>query len=182
MRVYSASIPDILILEPRVFRDKRGLFMEVWHEQKFHDLGLEIHFVQDNHSWSEGNVLRGLHYQINNPQGKLIRVISGEIFDVVVDIRRSSPTFGQWFGEYLSSENMKMLWTPERFAHGYYVTSDHADVIYKCSNYYTPQYERTIRWDDPDLSIDWPIPKGCNPVLSGKDATGVLLRNAEVFP
>tara|TARA_R110001583_G_scaffold195527_1_gene375380 strand:- start:18904 stop:19455 length:552 start_codon:yes stop_codon:yes gene_type:complete len=159
MNVIETSIPDVKIIEPAVFGDERGFFMETWNQAKFEELvtGKPTIFVQDNHSKSKKGILRGLHYQTENTQGKLVRVISGEVFDVAVDIRKSSPTFGQWIGVYLSAENKRQLWIPEGFAHGFYVTSDEAQLVYKCTDYYNPKAELSIKWDDPNISIDWPI-------------------------
>ncbi|NEQ42726.1 MAG: dTDP-4-dehydrorhamnose 3,5-epimerase [Leptolyngbya sp. SIOISBB] len=181
MKVISTAIPEVLLLEPQVHGDHRGFFIESFNQQKFADkTGLERTFVQDNHSRSKGGILRGLHYQIQCTQGKLLRVVAGEIFDVAVDIRRSSPTFGQWVGEVLSAENNRQLWVPEGFAHGFYVLSDSADVLYKTTNYYAPQHERTILWNDPDMAIAWPL-AGQEPVLSAKDQQGDRFAAAEVF-
>lgn len=180
MKVVATSIPDVLIFEPQVFGDDRGFFMESFNARKFHELtGLERNFVQDNHSRSQKGVLRGLHYQIENAQGKLVRVTAGEVFDVAVDIRRHSSTFGKWVGVRLSAENKRMLWVPEGFAHGFLVVSDTADFLYKTTNYYAPAHERSILWNDPELGIDWPLDG--TPQLSGKDAAGALLKDAEVF-
>ena len=156
--------------------------METWHHQKFIDGGIDREFVQDNHSKSSQGILRGLHYQTQHTQGKLLRVTQGEIFDVVVDIRRSSPHFGKWVAEYLSENNRKILWVPEGFAHGFYVTSETAEVIYKCTNYYAPDYEHSILWNDPAIGIDWPLVNDQLPLLSDRDRQGKLLSNAEVFP
>jgi len=181
MEVIATSIEDVKVIEPTVFGDERGFFMETWHKQRFSDLGIEADFVQDNHSKSEQGILRGLHYQVQHSQGKLVRVVSGEVFDVAVDIRRQSSTFGQWVGVILSAENKKMMWVPPGFAHGFYVTSTSAEFIYKCTDFYAPEYECAIAWDDPDLAIDWPLVKGRQPLLSAKDATAVLFKDAEVF-
>jgi dTDP-4-dehydrorhamnose 3,5-epimerase len=182
MKYIKTSLPDVIVVEPRVFRDDRGFFLESWHKLKFKENNIDVDFVQDNHSRSSKSILRGLHYQITQPQGKLVRVISGEVYDVAVDIRKSSPTFGMWTGEYLSSENHKMLWVPEGFAHGFLVTSDDAEVIYKCTDYYEPTSECSIRWDDPDLNIEWPIPENQGPLLSDKDSNGTSLKDAVLFP
>jgi len=180
MKVSKTHIPDILIIEPKVFGDERGFFFESYNEEKFYQLtGIRNRFVQDNHSRSSKGVLRGLHYQIKNPQGKLVRVVSGEVFDVAVDIRKNSPTFGQWVGETLSAENKKQLWIPEGFAHGFIVLSDTADFLYKTTNYYAPEYERCILWKDTKLAIDWHY-QG-EPTLSSKDINGIPFSNAEVF-
>lgn len=180
MHFLPTTIPDVLIIEPKVFADERGFFLESYQKKCFVDAKIEAEFVQDNHSKSRYGTLRGLHYQIQQPQGKLIRVIAGEIFDVVVDIRRHSATFGKWVSEYLSAENKKMLWVPPGFAHGFYVTSPDAEVIYKTTDYYAPQWERTIAWDDPTIHIDWPT-RGNAPMLSAKDRQGKPLNEAEVF-
>jgi len=181
MKVVSSSLPDVLIIEPRVFGDDRGFFFESFNERAFAEkTGLRVHFVQDNHSRSGRNVLRGLHYQIRQPQGKLVRVTAGEIYDVAVDIRRSSPTFGKWAGVGLSAANRRMCWIPAGFAHGFLVTSDHAEVQYKTTDYYAPEHERCIAWNDRDLAISWPL-KG-EPILSPKDRAGLPLAQAEVSP
>lgn len=180
MNIIATSIPDVLIIEPKVFGDERGFFFEsfnlkLWTEKT----GLMTTFVQDNHSRSAKNVLRGLHYQIQHPQGKLVRVTVGEVFDVAVDIRESSPTFGKWEGVTLSGENRRQLWLPEGFAHGFLVLSDRAEFLYKTTDYWYPEHERSIIWNDPDLSIDWPF--SGEPILAIKDAQGRLLREAEIF-
>jgi dTDP-4-dehydrorhamnose 3,5-epimerase len=175
-----ASLPDILMIDPQTFKDERGFFLESYQKKNFSEAGIPFDFVQDNHSKSCQSVLRGLHYQIKQPQGKLVRVIVGEIFDVAVDLRRYSSTFGKWFGTYLSAENKQMLWIPVGFAHGFYVTSPQAEVLYKATDYYAPQWERTILWSDPAINIHWPI-QGELPILSTKDAAGSPLSEAEVF-
>ena len=181
LTIVKSEIPGVLVIEPEVFGDDRGFFYESYNERAFRDaLGLSVHFVQDNHSRSARNVLRGLHYQIRQPQGKLVRVTAGEIYDVAVDIRRSSPTFGKWTAAVLSATNRKMCWVPAGFAHGFLVTSDHAEVQYKTTDYYAPEHERCIAWNDRDLAISWPL-KG-EPVLSPKDRAGLPLKDAEVFP
>ncbi|MGF1867390.1 dTDP-4-dehydrorhamnose 3,5-epimerase [Enterovibrio norvegicus] len=173
MKVIDTDIPDVKIIEPTVFGDERGFFMETWNQQKFEEqvAGQPTTFVQDNHSKSKKGILRGLHYQTENTQGKLVRVISGEVLDVAVDIRKNSPTFGQWVGVYLSAENKKQLWIPKGFAHGFYVTSEEAEFVYKCTDYYNPAAEKSIKWNDVDLNINW----GCSkvPSLSGKDSEGI---------
>ena len=180
MKATLLAIPDVILLEPRVFGDDRGFFFESFNQAKFDEIiGRKVNFVQDNHSRSAKNVLRGLHYQIQQPQGKLVRVVNGEVFDVAVDIRKSSPTFGQWVGEILSAENKKQMWVPEGFAHGFLVLSDTAEFLYKTTDYYAPQFERCIVWNDSDLSIGWP--NQSVPSLSGKDAQGVTLLLAELF-
>lgn len=181
MNIIQTDIPDVLIIEPSVFGDERGFFMETWNQQAFTDHGLHMNFVQDNHSRSRQGILRGLHYQIENPQGKLVRVTSGTVYDVAVDIRKSSPTFGQWVGVELSAENHRQFWVPEGFAHAFYVMSESADFQYKCTNFYAPEHERCIRWDAPELAIDWPLVNGEAPQLSAKDAEGSTLTDAEVF-
>ena len=179
MKFTPTAIPDVIVVEPKVFGDARGFFMESWNERVFSAAGITARFVQDNHSRSVKGVLRGLHYQIKQPQGKLIRVIHGEIFDAVVDIRRRSPSFGKIFTTTLSGKDHKMLWVPPGFAHGFCVTSDSAEVLYKSSDFYAPQHERTILWNDPKLSIAWPV-SGI-PTISAKDAAGTPLREAEIF-
>jgi dTDP-4-dehydrorhamnose 3,5-epimerase len=180
MQVIATAIPDVIVIEPKVFGDERGFFFESFNEQRFNQaVGREVNFVQDNHSRSKQGVLRGLHYQIQQPQGKLVRVVLGEVFDVAVDLRKSSPTFGQWVGEYLSAENKKQLWVPEGFAHGFVVLSDYAEFLYKTTDYYAPAYERCIIWDDPTLSINWPLNQ--QPELSAKDQKGCFFTEAEVF-
>lgn len=180
MNIVRTKIDDVVILEPKVFGDDRGFFFESFNARQFSEAtGVERPFVQDNHSRSAHGVLRGLHYQIQNPQGKLVRVVSGEVFDVAVDIRRRSPTFGQWVGVHLSAQNKRQLWVPEGFAHGFVVLSESAEFLYKTTDYYSPQFERSIVWNDPDLAIDWPFDG--TPVLSAKDAAAVSLQQAEVF-
>ena len=173
------SLPGMFILEPHVFGDERGFFLESYNEQAMAEAGIGERFVQDNHSCSRRNVLRGLHYQIKQAQGKLVRVVEGEILDVVVDLRRSSPTFGGWDAVRLSGENKRMLWVPAGFAHGFRVASDKTQVLYKATGYYAPEHERTLAWNDPDLKIDWQL-EG-EPIVSAKDQRGVALRDAETF-
>ncbi|MBD2075018.1 dTDP-4-dehydrorhamnose 3,5-epimerase [Phormidium sp. FACHB-592] len=181
MNVLPTEIPDVLIFEPRVFEDDRGFFFESFNEQVFTDkTGVAAQFVQDNHSRSCQNVLRGLHYQIQQPQGKLVRAITGTILDVAVDIRRQSPTFGQWVSCYLTADNKRMLWVPAGFAHGFAVISEVAEVLYKATDYYAPQFERCLLWNDPDLAIDWALK--AEPLLSAKDHAGKPLKLAEVYP
>lgn len=180
LTIVKSEIPEVLVIEPKVFGDDRGYFFESYNERELEKLGLRAHFVQDNHSRSARDVLRGLHYQIRQPQGKLVWVTAGEIYDVAVDIRRSSPTFGKWTAAALSAANRKMCWVPAGFAHGFLVVSDHAEVQYKTTDYWAPQHERCILWNDPDLAIYWPL-KG-EPILSQKDRTGLPLKEAEVFP
>jgi len=180
MNVTPTAIPDVLILEPKVFGDERGFFMESFNAHKFAEAtGLDVQFVQDNHSRSTKGVLRGLHYQVQQPQGKLVRVVSGTVFDVAVDIRKSSPTFGQWVGVELSAENHRQLWVPPGFAHGFLVLSETADFLYKTTDYYAPEYERCIRWDDSAIGIQWPMKEA--PSLSGKDVQSKSLNDAEIF-
>jgi dTDP-4-dehydrorhamnose 3,5-epimerase len=181
MQFTVTSIPDIILIEPRLFGDERGFFMETYQFELFSAAGIPYHFVQDNHSGSRRGTLRGLHYQINQAQGKLVRVISGEIFDVAVDIRRSSTTFGRWEGQYLSAENKLQLWVPPGFAHGFYVLSEWSEVMYKATDYYAPQWERTLLWNDPEVGITWPVPPGEQPIISSKDRQGKSIREAEVF-
>lgn len=180
MKVSRLSIPDVVLLEPRVYGDERGFFFESFNQRLFEEaIGKPLEFVQDNHSRSAKNVLRGLHYQIRQPQGKLVRVLAGEVFDVAVDIRKSSPTFGKWIGEILSAENRKQLWIPVGFAHGFLVLSEHAEFFYKTTDYYAPEHERCIAWNDPGLDIRWPF--SSEPVLSEKDRAGRFLSETEVF-
>lgn len=181
MQVIETTIKEVKLIKPAVYRDARGCFLETWNEKSFSDAGLDRRFVQDNHSQSVKGTLRGLHYQIDRPQGKLVHVVVGEIFDVAVDIRRSSPTFGRWVGVRLSADNRDMLWIPEGFAHGFYVTSEVADVCYKCTDFYAPGGDRTILWNDPDLNINWPLTKAGTPLLSVKDGQGALLLGAELY-
>lgn len=181
MNFIKTDIPDVILIEPDVFGDARGFFLETWHREKFRAGGIDMDFVQDNHSRSGRHTLRGLHYQIRQAQGKLVRVIRGEVFDVAVDLRRTSPTFGKWTGEYLSDENKKMLWVPPGFAHGFLVISESADIVYKCTDFYAPEFDRGIRWDDPDLAIEWPLPNGVKPILSKKDAAAPLFKDAETY-
>lgn len=177
MKVIETKIPDVKIIEPAVFGDERGFFMETWQQKKFEELVAKRTFVQDNHSKSSKGILRGLHYQSENTQGKLVRVVSGEVFDVAVDVRKDSPTFGQWVGVYLSADNKRQLWVPEGFAHGFYVTSDVAEFVYKCTDYYNPKAEHSLLWCDSELAIEWPIKEGESPLLSEKDNNGTLFRD-----
>jgi dTDP-4-dehydrorhamnose 3,5-epimerase len=180
MHVVRTSIPDLMILEPKVFGEDRGFFFESYNQQTFQELtGVKANFVQDNHSKSAANVLRGLHYQIEQAQGKLVRVTAGEVFDVAVDIRRQSATFGKWVGVLLSAENKRQLWVPPGFAHGFVVLKDNTEFLYKTTDYYAPQHERCIRWDDPVIGIEWPMAQA--PILSDKDQLGLALSQAEVF-
>lgn len=180
MKIIPTEIPGLLILEPRVFEDERGFFFESFNQRAFQEAtGLHLTFVQDNHSRSVRSVLRGLHYQLPpKAQGKLVRVVAGEVFDVAVDLRRDSPTFGRWCGDYLSANNKRMLWIPPGFAHGFLVLSDYADFLYKTTDYYAPEYERTILWNDPDLAIDWPLTG--TPILSAKDRAATRFRDADL--
>ena len=178
MRILPTSLPDVVIIEPRVFEDERGFFLETFQDRRFATNGLPSVFVQTNHSQSCRNTLRGLHYQIQHPQGKLVRVVRGEIFDVVVDLRRDSTAFGQWTGVYLSESNQRQLYVPPGLAHGFCVTDDLADMIYECTDYYYPEHERTIVWNDPDLAIEWPV---AEPLLSEKDRNGLRFSDAPCF-
>lgn len=180
MNARPTKIPDVLILEPRVFEDSRGYFFESFNSRELAALGIDRPFVQDNQSRSTRGVLRGLHYQVQQAQGKLVRVVRGEVFDVAVDIRKSSPTFGQWVGVRLSEQNKQMFWIPPGFAHGFLVLSESADFLYKTTDFYSPAHERTIRWNDPQLAIEWPLE--VEPIVSAKDAQGRLLSEAETFP
>lgn len=179
MKIIPTKIPDVLLIEPQVFGDDRGFFYESWNRKTLQDMGMNVDFVQDNHSKSQKNVLRGLHYQIKHPQGKLVRVIAGGVFDVAVDLRSSSPTFCQWVGFTLSSENKLMAWIPPGFAHGFCVTSDSAEFLYKTTDYWYPEHERSLLWNDPQLAIDWPLHG--EPLIAAKDAAGQLLQQAEKF-
>lgn len=180
MNITETSLPGVLLIEPKVFGDARGFFLESWNRRTFAERGLDIDFVQDNHSRSSRGVLRGLHYQLDDPQGKLVRVTQGRVFDVAVDMRRSSPHFGQWVGHELSADNHHMLWIPPGFAHGFLVLSESADFLYKTTVFYAPQWDRGVRWDDPEIAIEWPL-EG-SPVLSDKDRILPLLKDAEAFP
>jgi dTDP-4-dehydrorhamnose 3,5-epimerase len=181
VKVTRTAIPDVLVLEPKVFGDERGFFLEPYNKRAFREAtGLDVEFVQDNHSRSKRGVLRGLHYQVIQPQGKLIRVVAGRIFDVAVDLRRSSATFGKWVGMELDAKSMRMMWIPAGFAHGFTVLSEMVDMLYKATDYYAPQHERTLRWDDPRLGIAWPL--SGEPILSDKDRRGAALADAETYP
>jgi dTDP-4-dehydrorhamnose 3,5-epimerase len=183
MKVIPTAIPDVVLLEPKVFGDERGFFLESYSDRTFEQLGLPTRFVQDNHSKSVRSVLRGIHYQLGTPQGKLVRALQGEIFDIAVDLRKSSPTFGKWVGEILDDNQRRMLWIPPGFGHAFLVLSDSAEVAYKASEFYAPENERSLLWNDPAIGIEWPLhligPDG--PVLSAKDAVGSLLQDAEVY-
>lgn len=181
MQFIQTAIPEILIIEPKVYEDPRGFFMETYREEFFAANGVPNRFVQENHSRSQKGVLRGLHYQIRQSQGKLVRVIAGEVFDVAVDIRRSSPTFGKWVGIILSAQNRKQIWVPEGFAHGFYVLSEYAEIVYKVTDYYAPQWERSIQWNDPKLGIDWSLDESIPLVLSQKDREAKPLAESELF-
>jgi dTDP-4-dehydrorhamnose 3,5-epimerase len=179
MKAETTAIPGVLIVEPAVFGDERGFFLESFNEREMRKIGIEAHFVQDNHSRSRRNVLRGLHYQIAQPQGKLVRVVSGKAFDVAVDMRRDSPAFGKWVGVELSAENKRMFWLPPGMAHGFVVLSDAADFLYKATDYYAPQAERSLLWNDPEIGIKWPFTG--EPILSAKDAVGIPFKKAEAY-
>jgi dTDP-4-dehydrorhamnose 3,5-epimerase len=181
MKLNPTEIPEVFIIEPDLYGDERGFFMETYQQRRFEEIGITSQFVQDNHSGSRKGILRGLHYQIRQPQGKLVRAVAGEIFDVAVDLRRNSETFGRWVGQVLSGGNRLQLWIPPGFAHGFYVLSDWAEVIYKATDYYAPEWDRTLLWCDQDLQIAWPIPPGELPNLSPKDAQGKPFREAETY-
>ncbi len=181
MKFVPTDLPDVIRIEPTVHGDERGFFMETWHTRRFHEAGIDGEFVQDNVSHSSKGTLRGLHYQIEHSQGKLVRVVQGEVFDLAVDLRKSSPHYGQWVSEVLSAENKHQLWLPPGYGHGFLVLSDTAEFEYKCTEYYAPEFERAIRWDDPDLGIEWPLLDGKQPVLSSKDAGAPFFRDAETY-
>ena len=181
MKFTDTKLSGVVLLEPKVFEDERGFFFESYQKQSFANAGIPADFVQDNHSRSRQGTLRGLHYQIQQPQGKLVRVAVGEIFDVAVDLRRSSPTFGEWVGFFLSADNKKQMWIPPGFAHGFYVVSEWAEMLYKTTDYYAPQWERTLLWNDSAIGIEWPLMDGKTPLLSPKDTLGVLLDQTETF-
>ena len=182
MQFEETRLPGVIVATPKVFTDERGFFMETWQVQRFTDAGINATFVQDNFSHSTRGTLRGLHYQIRQSQGKLLRVVKGEVFDVAVDMRKSSPTFSQWVGVKLTAENKKMLWVPPQFAHGFLVLSDVAEFEYKCTDFYAPECERSVRWDDPDIGIEWPLTAGEQPLLSTKDNAAPALKDADIFP
>ena len=182
MEFQPTSLPEVVLIKPRVFADARGFFFESWRQQEFAAAGLDATFVQDNHSHSVRHTLRGLHFQIEQPQGKLVRVTRGEAFDVAVDIRRSSPRYGRWVGVLLSEANHHLLWVPRGFAHGYLALSEAVDFIYKCTDYYAPQHERAIRWNDPEIRIQWPLPAGVSPQLSAPDANAPLFKDTDCYP
>lgn len=181
MEFLALEIPDVLLIKPKVFGDRRGYFMETWQATKFREAGIDASFVQDNHSRSSQWILRGLHYQVNNVQGKLVRVTRGAVFDVAVDVRRHSSTFGRWVGVELSDANHQMLWIPPGFAHGFLCLSSEVDFVYKCTDFYAPQHERTIRWNDPAIGIRWPIPAGVEPLLAARDAEAPGIGAAELL-
>jgi dTDP-4-dehydrorhamnose 3,5-epimerase len=181
MKVIDTSIPDVKIIESRVFGDDRGFFLETFRDDWFKENVADVTFIQDNHSKSSQGILRGMHYQLEQTQGKLVRVTSGEVYDVAIDMRKTSPSYGQWFGVLLSAENKLQLWVPAGFAHGFYVTSESAEFVYKCTDYYAPHHEVSVKWDDPALAIDWPIIANTNPSLSAKDEDGLLFRDAPSF-
>jgi dTDP-4-dehydrorhamnose 3,5-epimerase len=181
LRVVDTDLPDVKVIEPKVWGDERGFFYESWNAERFAEAGLAATFVQDNHSRSARGVLRGLHYQVQQPQGKLVRVVRGAAFDVVVDLRRSSPSFGRWTGVELSDANHLMLWVPPGFAHGFLSLQDGTEFLYKCTDLYAPEHERSLLWSDEEVGINWPLPEGLQPVVSGKDAAGTPLAQAETF-
>lgn len=181
MKVIPTAIPDVVVIEPQVFGDERGFFMETFRASIMDELTGGKPFVQDNHSKSVQGILRGLHYQVQHTQGKLVRVVSGEVFDVAVDLRKSSPTYGKWVGEVLSAENKKQLWVPEGFAHGFYVMSETAEFVYKCTDYYAPEYDRSLVWNDEEVGIEWPLVDGEAPQLSAKDLAGKSFQDADKF-
>jgi dTDP-4-dehydrorhamnose 3,5-epimerase len=181
MNIRTTDIPGLYLVEPRVFADERGFFMETYQQRVFEAAGLPTHFVQDNHAGSRQGSLRGMHYQIQQAQGKLVRVIAGAVFDVAVDLRRSSPTFGRWFGTHLTAENRCMFWVPAGFAHGYYVLSEWAEFVYKATDFYAPQHEHTLLWNDPAVGIEWPLIEGLAPILSAKDTAGKPLADADTY-
>ncbi|MBM3181543.1 MAG: dTDP-4-dehydrorhamnose 3,5-epimerase [Chloroflexi bacterium] len=181
MQFISTELPGVILIQPKIFTDERGFFLESYREDRFSGAGIQANFVQDNHSVSAKGVLRGLHYQIRQPQGKLMRVVVGEVFDVAVDLRRGSRTFGNWVGAILSAGNKNELWVPPGFAHGFYVTSEKAEILYKATDYYAPQWERCLLWNDPAIGIDWPLINGGLPILSDKDVKGLSLSAAETY-
>jgi dTDP-4-dehydrorhamnose 3,5-epimerase len=181
VKVEETSLPGVLIVKVNAHGDDRGFFMETWNAREFAAAGIDVPFVQDNYSRSARHTLRGLHYQLEQAQGKLVRVYEGEVFDVAVDVRRSSPTFGQWVGCVLSAENRDALWVPPGFAHGFLALSDNVGLAYKCTDFYAPEHEHVIRWDDPDIGIDWPLPEGAEPILSPRDAAAASFRDADTY-
>jgi dTDP-4-dehydrorhamnose 3,5-epimerase len=182
VKVTPTRLKEVLVVEPAVHGDERGFLLETWHQQRYLASGIRADFVQDNHSRSVQGTLRGLHYQLSRPQGKLVCVVAGEVFDVAVDLRKSSPTFGRWAGEVLSARNHRQLWIPAGFAHGFYVLSESADLLYKCTAYYSPDDDRALRWDDSEVAIEWPLLKGLAPLLSARDTAAPGLRSAPVYP
>jgi dTDP-4-dehydrorhamnose 3,5-epimerase len=181
VKIIETCIPDVKIIEPRLFGDDRGFFLETFRDDWFKENVADVTFIQDNHSKSSQGILRGMHYQLEQTQGKLVRVTSGEVYDVAIDMRKNSPSYGRWFGVLLSSENKFQLWVPAGFAHGFYVTSESAEFVYKCTDYYAPQYEVSLKWDDPTLAITWPILTNTKPSLSAKDKDGLLFKDAPSF-
>ena len=181
MKFVPTDLPDVIRIEPTIHGDDRGFFMETWQARRFHEAGIDGEFVQDNFSHSSKGTLRGLHYQIEHAQGKLVRVVQGEVYDVAVDLRKSSPQYGQWVGEVLSADNKHQLWVPPGFGHGFLVLSETAEFEYKCTDYYAPQFERSIRWDDPDIGIEWPLVDGEQPMLSSKDSAAPFFKEAETY-
>lgn len=181
MEFVPTRLPDVVLIKPKVFGDARGFFMDTWHRKLFEQEGIDATFVQDSQSSSVAGTVRGLHYQIKQAQGKLVRVLKGEAFDVAVDIRKSSPDFGQWTSELLSAENRKIIWIPPGFAHGFLALSDTAELAYKCTDFYAPEHERVLQWDDPDIAIDWPLLEKEKPIISAKDEAGLPLKDAEVY-
>jgi dTDP-4-dehydrorhamnose 3,5-epimerase len=181
LKLIATEIPAVIVIEPQVWSDRRGFFMEVWNRRRFVEAGLDVDFVQDNYSHSVRGTLRGLHYQVRSPQGKLVRATAGEIFDVVVDLRRGSPSFGHWVGRHISAQNRMMLWVPPGFAHGFYVLSEFAEILYKCTDYYAPEWERVLVWNDRRIGVKWPLVDGKAPLLSERDARGMRLSDAEIF-
>ena len=182
MEFEPTRLPEVILIRPRLLGDPRGFFFEAWHEERFRQAGIVARFVQENHSQSVRDTVRGLHFQLKQPQGKLVRVTHGEVFDAVVDVRRSSPRFGQWVSIVLSETNHTLLWVPPGFAHGYMALTERIDFVYKCTDYYAPQHERAIRWDDPHIGVQWPVPAGGVPILSPKDAGAPSLKDADTFP
>lgn len=181
MKFTPTAISEVILIQPKLYSDERGFFMETYQVTRYSEAGIEVNFVQDNHSGSIQGTLRGMHYQIRHPQGKLVQIVTGEVYDVAVDLRRSSPTFGMWVGEKLSADNKLQLWIPPGFAHGFYVLSDWADVLYKVTEFYAPDWDRTLLWNDTALGIKWPLIDGTLPLLSEKDANGAPLKNADTF-
>lgn len=181
MQVIETALPEVKVLEPRVFEDDRGFFLESWNDRTFRDIGMDLNFVQDNHSRSSRGTLRGIHYQVRKPQGKLVRVTRGSVFDVAVDLRKGAPTFRRWVGVELNDTNHRLLWIPPGFGHAFFVTSDSADFLYKCTEYYIREYDRAVRWDDPAIGIEWPLSPGKFPLLSGKDRAAPALADADLY-